>query len=68
MFFGWRVVAGAFVGMVLVNGIFTYAFTVLVDPIREEFGASLEQVMYSLTIGTFFGLLVAPVMGTLIDR
>lgn len=68
MFFGWRVVSGAFVGMVLANGIFTYAFTLLVDPIRVEFGTSLEQVMYSLTIGTFFGLLVGPVMGILIDR
>jgi len=68
MFHGWRVVAGAFVGMVLANGIFTYAFTVLVDPIREEFAASLEQVMYSLTIGTFMGLVVGPVMGVLIDR
>ena len=55
MYIGWRVVAGAFVGMVLANGMFTYAFTVLVDPIREEFGASLEQVMYGLTLGTLFG-------------
>jgi MFS family permease len=68
MFYGWRVVAGAFIGMVLANGIFTYGFTVLVDPIREEFGASLEQVMYSLTIGTFFGLVFGPVVGVLIDR
>lgn len=68
MFYGWRVVAGAFVGMVLVNGFFTYAFTILVNPIREEFGASLEQVMYSLTIGTLCGLVVAPTTGILIDR
>ena len=68
MFYGWRVVAGAFVGMVLVNGLFTYGFTVLVDPLRAEFAASLEQVMYSLTIGTFLGLVVGPVTGILIDR
>ncbi len=68
MFFGWRVVAGAFVGMMLANGFFTYAFTILVNPIREEFGVSLEQVMYSLTIGTLCGLVVAPVTGILIDR
>lgn len=68
MFYGWRVVAGAFVGMLLANGIFTYAFTVLVDPIRVEFGVSLEQVMYSLTLGTFFGLLISPLMGIIIDR
>lgn len=68
MFFGWRVVGGAFAGMVLANGFFSYAFTVLVDPIRAEFGASLEQVMYSLTIGTLFGLVASPVTGILIDR
>ncbi len=68
MFFGWRVVAGAFVGMFLANGVFTYAFTVLVDPIREEFGVGLEQVMYSLTIGTFLGLICAPVTGMMVDR
>jgi predicted MFS family arabinose efflux permease len=62
------VVAGALVGMVLANGIFTYGFTVLVDPIRDEFGASLAQVMNALTLGTFCGLLVGPVMGILIDR
>jgi predicted MFS family arabinose efflux permease len=68
MFFGWRVVAGAFAGMMLANGFFTYAFTILVNPIRAEFGVSLEQVMYSLTIGTLAGLLVAPTTGILIDR
>ena len=68
MFIGWRVVAGAFVAMVLTNGLFTYGFTVMVNPIREDFGASLEQVMYSLTLGTLGGLVVGPVVGALIDR
>jgi len=68
MFVGWRVVAGAFVAMVLTNGMFTYGFTVMVNPIREDFGASLEQVMYSLTLGTLGGLVVGPVVGSLIDR
>lgn len=68
MYIGWRVVAGAFFGMVLANGMFTYAFTVLVDPIREEFDASLEQVMYGLTLGTLFGLIMGPIVGALIDR
>jgi predicted MFS family arabinose efflux permease len=68
MFFGWRVVAGAFVGMLLANGFFTYAFTILVNPIRAEFDASLEQVMYSLTLGTLGGLLFSPLIGVMIDR
>lgn len=68
MFAGWRVVSGAFVGMLLSSGLFTYAFTVLVNPIRDEFGASVEQVMYSLTVGTLCSLILAPLTGIMIDR
>lgn len=68
MFFGWRVVAGSFVAMLLVMGFFTYSFTQFVAPLREEFGVGLQQVMYSLTLGTLLGLVVSPVSGILIDR
>ena len=56
MFFGWYVVGGGFLAQLLVVGFFTYAVSLLVVPVREEFGVSLEQVMYSLTVGTFAGL------------
>lgn len=49
---GWRVVGGAFTAQMFVIGFFTYAVSLLVAPVREEFGVSLEQVMYSLTVGT----------------
>lgn len=68
MFFGWRVVAGSFVSMMLVLGFFTYTFTLFVVPLREEFGVGLEQVMYSLTLGTLLSLLVGPVSGYLVDH
>jgi len=68
MFYGWRVVGGAFIGMVLANGLFTYGFTVLVNPLRAEFDASLEQVMYSLTLGTMGGFVLGPFIGFAIDR
>ncbi len=68
MFFGWRVVAGSFVAMMLVLGFFTYTFTLFVVPLREEFGVGLEQVMYSLTLGTLLGLLITPISGYLVDH
>lgn len=68
MFFGWRVVAGSFVSMLLVVGFFTYSATLLVTPVRLEFDASLEQVMYGFTLGTFFGLFLSPLCGVLVDR
>ena len=68
MYFGWRVVLGAFVSMMLATGFFTYAFSLLVNPIRAEFGVGLEQVMYSLTLGTLTGLFMSPIAGALVDR
>lgn len=65
---GWLVVAGAFTGMLLANGFFTYGFTLLVNPLRAEFDATLEQVMYSLTLGTLSGLVISPLIGSLVDR
>ncbi|MEM1111994.1 MAG: MFS transporter [Pseudomonadota bacterium] len=68
MFYGWRVVAGTFVSQLFVVGFFTYAVSLLVPPVREEFGVSLEQVMYSLSAATFLGLFVSPVGGVMMDR
>ena len=68
MFFGWRVVAGSFVSLVLVVGFFTYTFTLFVTPLREEFGVGLEQVMYAPTLAPFLALLTSPFFGVMIDR
>ncbi len=68
MFYGWRVVGGAFVAQLFIVGFFTYAVSLLVEPVREEFGVTLEQVMYSLSLSTLAGLFLSPVAGALIDR
>lgn len=68
MFFGWYIVAGSFFAQLLVIGFFTYSVSLLVSPIQLEFGVGLEEVMYSLTLGTLFGLVAMPVGGILIDR
>ena len=68
MFYGWRVVAGAFIAQLFVVGFYTYAASLLVGPVKESFGVSLEQVMYSLAAATIAGLVVQPVAGVLIDR
>lgn len=67
-YFGWYVVGGGFASQMLVIGFFTYAVSLLVNPVRAEFGVSLEQVMYAMTVGTLTGLLVTPVCGALLDR
>ncbi|MFT5333353.1 MAG: MFS family permease, partial [Halioglobus sp.] len=68
MFYGWRVVSGAFVAQMFVLGFFAYSASLLVAPVRAEFDASLEQVMYSLGAGTVLGLVVTPIAGIMIDR
>jgi len=67
MFYGWRVVVGAFIAQLFVVGFYTYAASLLVGPVKESFGVSLEQVMYSLAAATVAGLVVQPIAGILID-
>ncbi|NND66325.1 MAG: MFS transporter [Halioglobus sp.] len=68
MFYGWRIVAGAFTTQMFIVGFFTYSASLLIPHLQREFAVSLEQVMYSMTIGTFTGLLLSPVAGALVDR
>lgn len=68
MFFGWYVVAGTFVAQMFVIGFFTYSVSLLVPMVREEFVVNLEQVMYSLTAGTFIGMALMPIAGVMFDR
>ena len=68
MFYGWKVVGGGFTAQLFVVGFFTYAVSLLVNPVQAEFGVTLEQVMYSLTAATFLGLFMMPIAGLLVDR
>ncbi|MEH6519075.1 MAG: MFS transporter [Halioglobus sp.] len=68
MFYGWYVVAGTFVAQMAVVGFFSYSVSLLTPLIREEFGASLQEVMYSLTAGIFAGMVLQPLAGIMLDR
>jgi len=68
MYYGWRVVAGTFTAQMFVVGFFSYAVSLFTPFLREDFGVSLEQVMYGMTIGTLAGLVLSPVAGALVDR
>ncbi len=68
MFFGWYVVAGTFIAQMSVIGFFTYSVSLLVPLVRAEFAVSMEAVMYSLTAGTFMGMVLMPLAGVMLDR
>ena len=68
MFFGWYVVGGSLVAQMFVLGFFTYSVSLILPFVREEFGVTMEQVMYSLTAGTFAGMILLPIAGIILDR
>ena len=68
MFFGWYVVAGTFIAQMFVLGFFTYSVSLVVPFVRDEFGVSMAEVMYSLTAGTFVGMILLPLAGVMLDR
>lgn len=68
MFFGWYVVSGTMVVQMAAIGFFSYAVSLLVVPVRAELGGSMEEVMYSLTAGTLFGIVLMPIGGILVDK
>ena len=68
MFFGWYVVAGTVLVQMAVFGFFSYGVSILVAPVRAEFGVSMEEVMYSLTASTALGMVTMPIGGILVDK
>jgi len=68
MFYGWRIVGGSFLAQAFVLGFFTYAVSLLTQPVQESFDVGVEMVMYSLTCGTFIGLVTMPIVGILLDK
>lgn len=68
MYYGWLIVAGAFIAQFFVTGFFTYGFPLMVIPVEAEFGASRTEVMYGITWATGLGLLVSPLVGMLADK
>lgn len=68
MLYGWRIVGGSFLSQAFVFGFFTYAVSLLTQPVQESFDVGVEMVMYSLTCGTFIGLVTMPIVGILLDQ
>ena len=68
IFYGWRIVAVAFLGQGLASGYVTYAFGTLVVPIIAEFGATRAQAGVTLQVALIVSALVAPQIGRALDR
>ena len=68
MYYGWRIVAVAMLGLGLSNGLTSYSFGLLVLPVGTEFGASRMEMMWALTAGALTSILISPMAGTLMDK
>ena len=64
---GWYVVAGGFVGAVVVFGL-SYAFGVFLEPIQRDLGLSRSGVSVVFSLQTIVIYVAAAVLGVLADR
>jgi MFS family permease len=64
---GWRVVAAAVIATSVLLGI-SYAFSVLIDPLRAEFDAGHKAAALAFSLTVALPFLLAPIAGNLSDR
>ncbi len=67
-FYGWIVVAGAWVMYMLNQAAFTWGFTVFVEPLATEFGWSRTRITIAWALSLSWGLLLGPWFGAWFDR
>ncbi len=67
-FYGWVIVAGAWIMYMLNQAAFTWGFTVFVHPLAEEFGWSRTSITVAWALSLSWGLLLGPWVGRCFDR
>jgi MFS family permease len=68
LFFGWWVVFAGAAIIFLTGGTFFYGFSVLFNPIVDEFGWSRAAVSFAFSLRTEVGGIAAALVGFLVDR
>ena len=68
MFYGWWIVASVFVAQFFVVGFFSYAFPLIVVPVKESFGATTVEINMAMTTSAVAGIVLPPIVGPLVDR
>jgi MFS family permease len=67
-YYGWLIVAGAWVMYMLNQAAFTWGFTVFVNPLADEFGWSRTSITIAWALSLTWGLLLGPWFGRCFDR
>jgi OFA family oxalate/formate antiporter-like MFS transporter len=68
VFYGWWIVAAAWIQFLICGGTAFYGFTAFFDPIRNEFSWSAAQVAFAFSLRSIEGGVMGPIIGFLIDR
>ena len=68
MFFGWWMVAVAFLAQGMSSGSTTYLFGLFVKPVAEEFAAQRGPISLGMSLLTLAQGLIAPFLGVALDR
>ncbi len=67
-YYGWRIVAVAFLTHCLTVGCVFYSFGVFFTPLLHEFGWSRAQLSWGFSSISIFGALYSPFVGRIVDR
>src|ERR1044071_4718068 len=67
-YYGWVIVAGAWIMYMLNQAAFTWGFTVFVEPLAKEFGWSRTSITIAWALSLTWGLLLGPWFGRSFDR
>jgi len=67
-FYGWLMVAVAFLAQAVSFGILIYSYSVIAVVLNDEFNVSRFQLMLPMTAMIFSGLFVGPLLGPKLDR
>jgi MFS family permease len=68
VYYGWRIVAVAFLTHCLTVGCVFYSFGVFFTPLIREFGWSRAELSWGFSSVSIFGALYAPFAGKIVDR
>ena len=67
-FYGWVIVAGAFLGAFASGGIQGFTFSIFIKPMSESLGWTRSALTGGITLNALMASVLAPVFGYLIDR
>jgi MFS family permease len=68
IYYGWWIVAAAFLTHCLTVGCVFYSFGVFFTPLMQEFGWSRAQLSWGFSSISIFGAVYSPLVGRVVDR